>query len=401
VNTDISDIDRSSRDTAMGGTNGREPPRRGSALATLALVLALLLACGALAVSAWLWWQERGTASQTQQRLQDETLRLEAADSSLETKLDRLRQELAAVQSENLGQAVDSLQQGAQADRAELADLQRSLGEQLAVARSLQSAMDALHARLLAAEAALQEVASPELDAVADLDLAEVDYLLRLASERLRLFGDVGAADRALSLADTHLAALNNPSWLSVRQDIAAARNALARVELPDTVAIAAALDGIQARIPALPVAHGTPAAAAEEEPVDDSWWARLKGTLASVVTIRRTAEDDPTLSLEDADYLRQRLWLQLEMAHLALMRRDQTAFAGALTRAQETLSGWFAASDDTVRSVRESLDKLAALRIEADLPDISAPWNSLRALRAGVPDEPPASPAASGDADR
>jgi uroporphyrin-3 C-methyltransferase len=384
VNTDISEIDRDARGTVAGESNGREPARRGGALAALALLLALLLSFGALAVSAWLWWQDRGTAGQAQQRLADETVRLEAADSGLETKLDQLRQELDAVQAENRGQALERLQQSVQADRARLDELAGSMEEQLALARSLQAASAAMHARLLAAEAALQRVAAPDLDAAAELDLAEVDYLLRLASERLKLFGDVAAADQALALADAQLAALDNPSWLGVRQDIAAARQAVARVERPDTLAIAAELDGVQAQIAALPFPGAAPSAAAPDDATEEGWWARLKGTFASLVTVRRTAADDPTLSLEDEDFLRQRLWLQLEMAQLALMRRDQPAFAAALARARQTLEGWFDPADDAVQSAGQALDRLAALRIDADLPDISAPWSSLRALRAG-----------------
>jgi len=395
VNTDLSEIDRDSRGDAPDESNGREPARRGSGLAALALLLAL----GALAGTAWLWWQDRGTAGQAQQRLADETLRLEAADSSLEQKLDRLRQELDAVRAENYGQALARMQEGVEAEGARLADLANSIEEQLAVTRSLQAATDAMHARLLAAETALERGASPGPDAAAKLDLAEVDYLLRLASERLKLFGDVAAADQALALAEAHLAALDNPSWLGVRQEIAAARRALAQVELPDTVTVAAELDALQARIPALPFPAATPSATGAAEPADDSWWARLKGTFASLVTIRRTSEDDATLSLEDEDYIRQRLWLQLEMAHLALERRDQRGFDAALTRARETLERWFDPANAAVQSAQQVLEGLAALKIEAELPDISAPWNSLRALRGAAETVDSAPSEASADA--
>ncbi|MDX1381045.1 MAG: uroporphyrinogen-III C-methyltransferase [Xanthomonadales bacterium] len=381
MNTDLTEIDRNSRGADAGATNGSEPRRRGGGLAALALLLAL----GALAGSAWLWWQDRGAAGQAQRRLADETVRLEAADSSLEQRLDRLRQELDAVRAENYGQALARVQAGVEADGARLADLASSVEEQLVVTRSLQAATDALHARLLAAETALERVASPGPDAAANLDLAEIDYLLRLASERLKLFGDVTAADQALAVADTQLAALDNPTWLGVRQDIAAARRALAQVELPDTITVASGLDALQARIPGLPFPGATPSAEVAAEPADDSWWARLKSTFGSLVTVRRASEDDTTLSLQDEDYIRQRLWLQLEMAHLALMRRDQRGFTAALARAGDTLDRWFDPATAAVQSARQALDELAVLQIRADLPDISVPWNSLRALRGGA----------------
>ena len=49
------------------------------------------------------------------------------------------------------------------------------------------------------------------------LDLAEVEYLLRSATERLALYGDVRTADQALMLADQQLEALDDPVYLSVR----------------------------------------------------------------------------------------------------------------------------------------------------------------------------------------
>ncbi|MDX1381654.1 MAG: hypothetical protein R3233_11060, partial [Xanthomonadales bacterium] len=123
MNTDLTEIDRNSRDTDAGASNGSEPKRRGGGLAALALLLAL----GALAGTAWLWWQDRGAAGQAQRRLADETVRLEAADSSLEQRLDRLRQELDAVRAENYGQALARVQAGVEADGARLADLASSV----------------------------------------------------------------------------------------------------------------------------------------------------------------------------------------------------------------------------------------------------------------------------------
>ena len=77
-----------------------------------------------------------------------------------------------------------------EADGAQVNSLDQTVRDQLALSRSLQAAAESMQGRLLATEAALAGMSSQELDAGGELDLAEVDYLLRLANERLKLFSD-------------------------------------------------------------------------------------------------------------------------------------------------------------------------------------------------------------------
>jgi uroporphyrin-3 C-methyltransferase len=342
------------------------------------------------------------------QRLADQVARVEASDGALSTRLSALQGELGALAAAGSGEALAELQRGAAAERARLEDVERSLAEQLALARSLQAATAALHERLLAAEVALARQSARDLDAAEELDLAEVDYLLRLASERLQLFADPAAADRALEVADLHLAAIDNPAYFGVRQKIAATRQDLAQVTVPDHPRMAAELDGIQGAIAAWPFAGASEPAAPSGAGAEVGWWDKLKRTLASLVTVRRNVPDEAALSLEDQDYVRQRVWLQLEIAQLSLMRRDQQAFRAALARAQNSLATWFDPDDAAVQSAGQSIAGLAAQEIAANLPDITEPWTTLRLIRASArpagadaaepvakpPGEPPGEPA-------
>jgi len=389
VNTELTEMDRESpEDGGAQTTPQRRPGRGGGALAMLALLVALAAAAG----TGWMWWQDRASAGQDNQRLMQEIARLDAGDSALSLKLESLRDEIASLKASGGGEALAALQQRLESDRDRLGELERSIEEQLTLSRSLQNSTAAMHSRLQAAESGLASLAAPAVNAGRDLDLAEVDYLLRLANERLQLFSDRDAADQALALAESQLAALDNPAYLGVRQEIAAARRALARAQMPDYLQMAAELDGLQAQVPSLPFAGASMAVSTEAGQSDVSWWGRLKSSLAGLVTIRRSA-DDVTLSIDDKDYLRQRLWLQLEMAHLALMRRDSSGFRNALQRAGETLGRWFDGDADAVRSAGRALDELAAAEIDVDLPDISKPWNSLRVLRSSTPLPTPAPP--------
>ena len=388
VNTDISEIENEISDIPL---EEEKPRRKGSTLAFLAFVFAL----AALAGSAWMWWQDQIAQEEGTDKALTEIARLERADSELSLKLNQLRDELDSLPADDSSGEIASLQQRLESGVTEVDRLEQSLNEQLALSRTLQAAAEAMQGRLLAAEAALTGMASKELDAGGELDLAEVDYLLRLANERLKLFSDPFAADQVLELADMHLAAMDNPMYLGVRQDIAVARRALAELSLPDYFAISIELDTIQQSIASLPFPGEAAVPTEQEQVTEEGWWEKVKGVFSSLVTVRRsTAEENEKISLEDKDYIRQRLWLQLEIAHLSLMRRDQKAFRNSLARVRETLSAWFDESSSSYQAVTAGLDRLSDLEVQVDVPDISPPWATLRLIREGRRGPAPAVPA-------
>jgi uroporphyrin-3 C-methyltransferase len=389
VNTEISEVH--TEETEPEQPEKREK-RGGGALAFLAFLFSL----AAVAGTAWMWWQDQSSMGREEERLLAEISRLETGDSELALKIRELRDEVDALSGQDTGAELEALQARLENDRQQAARIEESIEEQLALSRSLQSAADSMHGRLLAAEAALSEMSTQELDAGRQLDLAEVDYLLRLANERLRLFSDPEAADQALEVADMHLASLDNPAYFTVRQDIAAARRELAAVDIPDYLDIADRLDSIQDSIPGLPFMDERAMPSAPPPESETGWWERLKATFASLVTIRRsTEEESQRISLEDKDYVRQRVWLQLEIAHLSLMRRDQEGFRNALRRVQESVDAWFDPTAPETRSAEVAIAELMAVEVDVPIPDITAPWNSLRQIRSGLAPAPAAAEAA------
>jgi len=366
-----------------------KPRRGGAALSLFAFVFSL----AALAGAAWMWWQDESSRGQDDERVFTEIARLESSDSELQLKLNQVRGEVESLAAGDIGAEFSAMQRRLETDRAQMQEVEKTIREQLALSRSLQAAADSMQGRLKAAEAALAGMSTRELDAGGELDLAEVDYLLRLANERLKLFSDPAAADQALEVADMHLAALDNPMYLGVRQEIAAARRDLGSVTLPDYLEIAGQLDSIQEAIPSLVFQGEQAAGEAAGEVVEEGWWEKLKGVFSGLVTVRRSTDhENQRISLEDKDYIRQRVWLQLEIAHLSLMRRDQEAFRNSLERVRETLSAWFDAESSAFRSVKQGIEALMAVEVQVDVPDITAPWSTLRLLRAGQP-RPAAAP--------
>lgn len=115
----------------------------------------------------------------------------------------------------------------------------------------------------------------------------------------------------------------------------------------------------------------------------DAGWWQSFKHTMSSLVTVRRRApEDEALLNLQDKDYLRQGLWLQLESARLALMRNDANTWNRSLERVEDTLEQFFRVGASGVQAFLLDLAGLKQVEIARTMPDISAPWTQLKQLR-------------------
>jgi uroporphyrin-3 C-methyltransferase len=378
---------RETSDEAVGNKNGmsdeglkkEKPGGRGAGMAFLAFVIAL----AALAFTVWTWWQSQNSSNQETVDVAGEIARLDGSDRQFAQGLQGLRTEVETLASRDNSSDVARLRGLQDTSAAELAVVKQALNEQRALTRSLQSDSTAMKARILATESAVAGVASSARNAGTELYLEEVDFLLRLAIERLQLFSDPMAADRVLEVADAQLAELDNPAYLGVRQEIAQARQNLASVNMPDYFDISSQLGGMQQSVLALPFLGDAEVPVVNEGVVEEGWWAKFKGVFSNLVTVRRsTPEENERVTLEAKDFLRQRLWLQLEMAHLSLMRRDQVTFRQALAQVKQTLSTSFDQESTELQALENNLAALASIVVQPDLPDISSPWSTLRQIR-------------------
>ncbi len=365
--------------------SSNEPKPRAAAGRGLAW-LAVLLALCASAGSGYLLWEDarKGgeVAGYTQKidRMDADQAALRQAIAELDDRFVQPGQSPTAQQFGKLTRAVDELS-------IRVAAMDDWVLEAQGQRQTLESAMFELQQHvgtLTETVAALTIMRDTPLER---LDMLEVDSLLRLATERLQIFGSLSAADQALALADQRLADMDDPMYLPVRQRIERARRALAEVEMPDRVAWEGRVAALQRQIPGWPLrgeADRNIPTASDEDAV--GIWARLKRTLSGLVTVRRTVagESDP-LTTADQDYLRQGVWLQLEAARLAIMRNDPDAYQRSLARVGDTLENQFNVNVDSVKAARDEVESLATLELASELPDISAPWRQLRTLREAV----------------
>ncbi len=372
----------------------KKPASSGKSIA----VLALLVALASVSATGWQLWQTQqadpneATQKESLARLQDAQQKITNSVATIEAQLNAAESPIDAAEFSRRDERLKTVE-------SQVANLQGQSGEDQASISAVQGGVRSLEQRLSATESGLVSVAASSQNSSVELDIAEIDFLLRTASERLQLFSDPTAADLALQAADVQIEALNDPMFLSVRQRIATSRQALAMVPRIDHVELSTQLAALQSKVPDLPFRGEAQTTPEPVLPDDAGWWESFKQTMSSLVTVRRRVpEDQSLLSLDDKDYLRQGLWLQFESARLALMRNDTSVYSGSLDRVNDTVEQFFQNGSSGVQALLVEVSALKQVNIAPEMPDISAPWNQLRQLRDSRRLLQSASPVESGD---
>ena len=218
--------------------------------------------------------------------------------------------------------------------------------------------------------------------------LAEVEYLLRIANQRLLLQRDINSATEALSSADARLRELADPAYLGVRKQIARELESLAAVPDVDMDGLSLIVSNAIEQVDDLPVAGTRYQAAvksgAETEKTGEksvkltvSSWRELPGMLWELISglfqIRQLdAPVRPMLSPEREYFLRENLRLQLAAARLALLRDDNVQYQAALSTSRQWLKDYFLTGNEHVAELISAIDKMAAVNIRPALPDVS-----------------------------
>jgi uroporphyrin-3 C-methyltransferase len=323
------------------------PPVRPAASGSLRLNLALLLAAGALGLSAWQWQQQRVSQMEN-------GLKTAAAQESSQQTLSQLREQLDG-----------------------LVERQTDLEDRLDAVRGDTEALQNLR----------QELARGR----EEVTLIEVEQAITLASQQLQLAGNVQVARLALQAADSRLARLDRPQFLALRKAVAHDLAKLNAAPLVDVAGISLRLEEIVAQAESLPLAaYGRPLEKAKNEAKNDApaasgWqataqavWAEFKG----LVRIQRFDSDDAALLAPGQAYLlRENLKLRLLNARLALLSRDAATFAAELKQAQSMLDKHFLSDDKAVQAARDTLRKLQPAEGAMVWPTLADSQTALRQL--------------------
>ena len=217
--------------------------------------------------------------------------------------------------------------------------------------------------------------------------LAEAEFNVRMASQRLRVARDVKGAERLLVTADRLLAGVGNTTADIVRQSVASDIAGLRALPHVDTAGLLARLNALEEQIGLLEfVIAGSFSALASNDLSTDvtdgdlSVWARTLSMLSRYFVVT-TIESSEMRPLPDTwlPLSQMALVAMLEQARVALLMGDQDQYGSALLRAQRFIRAHTHSDDARSNSVIESLETLSATDFLPLLPDLSATLRTFR----------------------
>jgi uroporphyrin-III C-methyltransferase len=292
--------------------------------------------------------------------------------------LDAEQQRLAQTDIQQVDAQIAALARGAEQARRDTETLRARLDDEGKVNQSLREQLLGLGERARLVEDAIANLADKRLTGHDAMLLDETEMLLALGGERFALFHDPAATIAAYRLADTTLAALEDPAFSTVRPSISAEIDGLSNLGGADIAATAAALSALRADAAQLPPARRDAAAGNSGE--ESHWWQ----VFGNLVRVRTAADAAAAVQRHDAALARQLYVLDLRDAEAALLIRDASRYTAALAEAQGELKLDFDAGADAVKSAQAALERLGKAELAPTAPpQLGAALHELRNLRA------------------
>lgn len=226
-----------------------------------------------------------------------------------------------------------------------------------------------------------------------ELQLAEIEQVLHIASQQLQLAGNVQAALLALQGADKQLAQADDPRYLPLRKAIAHDIEQLQAVPALDVPGLSLRIDEIVGAVGGLPLAYDERAAAPKatagaegsaKEGALARMGAQVWSELRKLVVVRKVESPEPPLLPPSQTYfLRENLRLRLLNARLSLLIRDEAGYRGDLQAAQTWVRQYFDTRSKRVAEVLSQLKQLSSVSLDVKVPGISDSLEAVHALRA------------------
>ncbi len=333
--------------------------KKSSSGSILLALLSLIVAIAAVGAAYYLWMQQQQMDYRLQSVLQQADEKLQRSERSL----DQLQLEV-----HQAALAHDKQQQGLQ---SEIAELQKHLSSQ---------------------QHRLHLLSTTDRS---EWKLAELEYLLRLANQRILVGGEIRGAEALLNAADKIVRELDDMALYSVRKSIASDLAAVRAVSELDVQGVYVRLLALAEQVDTLPLFNPpkneqpTPAGQALLlAPGSDASWLEQSRYQLNVATqeliemlgIRhRNYTVEPLLPPEEHFYLRKNIQLKFEQAKSALMAGQQQVYQQSLADAQAWLAKYYQLAGHSSQVALETLNELQKVEVIQSLPDISA---SLRAVK-------------------
>ncbi|MFA0115307.1 uroporphyrinogen-III C-methyltransferase [Vibrio sp. 10N.261.46.E11] len=209
--------------------------------------------------------------------------------------------------------------------------------------------------------------------------LAEADYLVKLAGRKLFLEHDAVSATKLMESADQRIAALNDPSLVSLRQSMTNDITKLRTIPLIDRDGLVLRITSLQQQVDTLPLANAIlpEAAVVEKKAVSqdiNDWQNNLMTSMKdfseNFITFRsRDGEVIPLLSPEQHFYLRENIKGKLETAIRAVYKEQGDIYSAALQTANEWSKSYLNQDNNSVIEFEKAIKQLSEQNISVKYP--------------------------------
>ena len=218
--------------------------------------------------------------------------------------------------------------------------------------------------------------------------LAEVEYLMRLANQRLLMGREIHGAIDLLKAANNIAQELDDSALFSVRKSLAEDIAALKAASKTDLEGIYLQLAAATQQVDTLRLIQPQQSVQATlqlKRPV--GWQQQMEfgvqsalQKLAQYIKIQRRDEIyQPLLAPESEAAVRQNIQLMLEQAQMASLAGKQRLYDDSLAKAKSWLEKYYALNEQATQAIISTIDELALQQVAVVVPDISG---SLRALK-------------------
>ncbi len=279
---------------------------------------------------------------------------------------------------------------------------QKFIKQQLGLLSEKQDAINNLESKFDTIEKDLQmlrdKTPTSEIQAQTIAQIKDAYFLTRIADDRLLYSNDVQTAKQLLQLAQERLANINTPAAEKARAILIADHKKLEEVNYPNMQEIQDRLAVLDSLINTLPVrtthdlddnAQSKNYKPKQKVPanVDKKWKQSLNNIiedLKNVVRVRKKTEIDPALAYVNEEINRAQFKLLIEQIRWAVYYRDGAVYQRSIKSAQQLLTITFDSSNEDVKKFSNTLNELAATKIQTNVPNIQDSVKALQALIVG-----------------
>lgn len=213
--------------------------------------------------------------------------------------------------------------------------------------------------------------------------LAEVEYLLRIAQHRLVIENDFQGAAKTLRAADEKLAEIADPGFLPVRKSIATEIAELQSRVRPDLTGMVLTLTSLVHQIPQLKIKIQSASEAQKKMPTDsnnavdwsqvtlDNWQSEMTQWAKGLISVKRqksTQTFDQTTSINIHETLDE----NLKLAKWAVLERNQAQFESLMGQNIDLFQQYFDLDDPYHQEILQSMSALSKQTVQPELPDIT-----------------------------